>query len=273
MDNLLKSIISECLNYDDKIFSCILNIKNIPDDSKLALLEHCLNNNVFVDAAVKLCAIDSIAYIIFPWEFDNNDINPETSIGKMQKVISMSPNMYGDHIYKCFMNLHNMNIYTQIRFLEFTIKYKCLHHHKLMELANQSLLFLKHPFLYSFNESKTVYKSDVEEYRKKIKLIDDEIRQLIISADHTCHWCPSNCPFGVLPSNLIKKEKTQIYENALRGLKAILHDFYDWDGWDSCPITLERMTHPITLSCGHTFDAKTIEKLQSNTCPFCRRIF
>lgn len=38
-----------------------------------------------------------------------------------------------------------------------------------------------------------------------------------------------------------------------------------------CPISYEKFTRPIVLSCGHCIDAITLEKLQNkNECPICK---
>ena len=43
--------------------------------------------------------------------------------------------------------------------------------------------------------------------------------------------------------------------------------------FERCPITLELMKKPVKLPCGHIFGAKTIQLLESHTCPYCRRPF
>jgi hypothetical protein len=41
----------------------------------------------------------------------------------------------------------------------------------------------------------------------------------------------------------------------------------------TCPITLQEMTCPVVLPCGHTFDRKSILKLEKTVCPLCKRRF
>ena len=45
------------------------------------------------------------------------------------------------------------------------------------------------------------------------------------------------------------------------------------DDNDDCPITFERFTHPVFLSCGHTFNKDAVEKALENSskCPLCSR--